>query len=284
MGHLVIQSGLMRATADDRSERSPVQVVERVAAILQALQGEPDGLSLSEIVARVGLARSTVHRLITALQRERFVSSASPNGGFRLGPALASLAVAASRHFVLTVHPHLASLSRELNETVDLGVLEHDRVLFVDQIAADTQRLRAVSAVGAVFPAHCTANGKALLAGLPDGQIERLLPTRLERMTANTTTSRAKLLEELEAVRRDGVAYDREEHTEGICAVGVAITPPNAPVAAISVPLPAQRFHGNEKPIAAALLRTRALLEREFGGLSHLSESGTTGRRRVASA
>lgn len=276
--------GSMPPNSEDRSERSPVQVVERVAAILQALQGEPDGLSLSEIVARVGLARSTVHRLITALQREQFVSAASRNGGFRLGPALASLAVAASRHFVLTVHPHLAALSRELNETVDLAVLEHDRVLFVDQVAADTRRLRAVSAVGAVFPAHCTANGKALLSRLTDDELEHLLPGRLERLTERTTISKAKLLVELEVVREEGVAYDREEHTEGICAVGVVISPPNAPIAAISVPLPAQRFYGNETSLAMALLRTRASLEREFGGLSHLSEPENGRRRRLASA
>jgi DNA-binding IclR family transcriptional regulator len=261
----MIQSDVMQVT-DEKAERTPVQVVERVASILATLSGEPDGLSLSEIATRVGLSRSTVHRLITALQHERFVSAASPAGGFRLGPALASLAMAASRHFVLTVHPHLASLSRELDETVDLAVLEHDRVLFVDQIAANTQRLRAVSAVGAVFPAHCTANGKALLAGLPNAEIERLLPARLERLTRQTTTSKPKLLRELEAVRRDAVAYDREEHTEGICAIGVAIAPPDAPVAAISIPLPAQRFYGNEKPLAAALLRTRASLEQEFQG------------------
>jgi DNA-binding IclR family transcriptional regulator len=262
------------------AERTPVQVVERVASILATLRGEPDGLSLSEIAARVGLSRSTVHRLITALEHERFVSVASPAGGFRLGPALASLAMAASRHFVLTVHPYLASLSRELNETVDLAVLEHDRVLFVDQVAANTQRLRAVSAVGAVFPAHCTANGKALLAGLSNAEVERLLPARLERLTPRTTTSRTQLLAELETVQRDAVAYDREEHTEGICAVGVAIAPPDAPVAAISVPLPAQRFFGNEKALAAALLRTGASLEQEFRGLGFMPDGAGAGRPR----
>ena len=255
------------AGTNSDSVRSPVQVVGRVADILLALRGEPDGLSLSEIAARVGLARSTVHRLISALERERLVASASPNGGFRLGPVFASLAVAASRHFTLAMHPYIASLSRELNETVDLAVLEHDKVLFVDQVAADTQRLRAVSAVGAVFPAHCTANGKALLAGLSNAEIERLLPEQLERLTPHTITSRTKLLEELATVRSDGIGYDLQEHTEGICAVGVAIAPLNAPVAAISIPLPSQRFYGNEEGLAAALLRARSRLERELGRL-----------------
>jgi DNA-binding IclR family transcriptional regulator len=272
----MIKSARMSIAADTNSVRSPVQVVGRVADILLALREEPDGLSLSEIAARVGLARSTVHRLISALEHESFVVSASPSGGFRLGPFFASLAVAASRHFTLAMHPDIASLSRELNETVDLAVLEHDKVLFVDQVAADTQRLRAVSAIGAVFPAHCTANGKALLAGLSKSEVERLLPERLERLTPHTITSRSKLLEELDSVRKDGIGYDREEHTVGICAVGVAIAPLNAPVAAISVPMPSQRFYGNEKAIAAALLRVRTRLEREFGGRNKPRGPGRT--------
>lgn len=269
-----MKSHRMSIAADSNSVRSPVQVVGRVADILLALREEPEGLSLSEIAARVELARSTVHRLISALEHEGFVVPVSPSGGFRLGPFFGSLAVAASRHFTLAIRPDIASLSRELNETVDLAVLMHDKVLFVDQVAAGTQRLRAVSAVGAVFPAHCTANGKALLAGLSNSEIERLLPERLEQLTPHTITSRAELLEELETVRKYGIGYDREEHTEGICAVGVAIAPRNAPVAAISVPMPSQRFYGNEEELAVALLRARARLDQELGTLREISGGG----------
>lgn len=235
--------------------RGGVQVVQRVAAILGALKNEHEGLSLSQIAARVGLARSTVHRLIAALEHERFVVSASPNGRFRLGPGLASLAQSASRDLTLVIHPFLAQLSRETNETVDLAVLENDHVLFVDQVVG-LRRLRAVSAVGAVFPAHCTANGKALLAAYPDEEVERLLPEKLERLTENTITSRAELLVELAHVREEGVAYDREEHTLGICAVGCIVGQPGSPAAAVTIPLPAQRFYGNERRLVRALVKT----------------------------
>ncbi len=241
-----------------------MQVVHRTAAILMALRGEPEGLSLAQIAQRVGLARSTVHRLVAALEQERFVVAASSSRGFRLGPALASLAVAAVRDIVLLIHPFLVELSKELDETVDLAVLEHDHVLFVDQIAA-SRRLRAVSAVGSVFPAHCTANGKALLAARSDGEVELLLPAKLERMTANTIVSRSALLEELECVRTAGVAFDYEEHTLGICAVGTAVATAYGPLAAITVPLPTQRFAGNEKALTAAILRTRKAIEKSLG-------------------
>jgi DNA-binding IclR family transcriptional regulator len=248
-----------------RTDRGGVQVVERVAAILLALRGKHDGLSLSEIAERVGLPRSTVHRLVVALERERFVAAASANGGFRLGPAIASLANSTQRELTLVVHPFLAALGARVAETVDLAVLEHDHVLFVDQVPAE-QRLRAVSAVGVVFPAHCSANGKALLAALPDAEIERLLPARLEALTPRTITSRADLLDELQQVRESGVAYDREEHTVGICAVGAAIAAPGSETGAITIPLPAQRFYGNEQQLVAALLETQSAINAALAG------------------
>jgi DNA-binding IclR family transcriptional regulator len=236
--------------------RSSVQVIERAARILRALADHPDdGLSLAQIAERVDLARSTVHRLVTALEAERFVVAASPNGRVKLGPGLASLAVSAAPDLAREIHPFIARLSQEVNETVDLGVLQHDHVLFVDQVAAP-RRLRAVSAVGTVFPAHAPANGKALLATLGDDQLLRLLPARLEELTPNTITDRGALLDELARVRREGIAYDREEHTVGICGVGAVVRDGAGRVASISVPLPAQRFYGNEARLSAVLLRT----------------------------
>jgi len=213
------------------------------------------GLSLSQIADRIGLARSTVHRLVGALEAERFVIAASPNGRVKLGPGLASLAVAAAPDLVREVHPFLTRLSRELNEAVDLAVLQHDHVLFIDQVAAP-RRLQAVSAVGASFPAHCPANGKALLAALTDEQLVQLLPPRLEQLTPHTITDRGALLAELRKVQERGVAFDREEHTIGICGLGALIRDGSGRVASISVPLPAQRFYGNEERLAPVLLAT----------------------------
>ncbi len=239
---------------EKREEGAGVQVVQRTAAILRALAEHPEGLSLSQIATRVGLARSTVHRLVAALQRERFVMSVSPNGKVRLGPGLASLAVAADRDLVHDLHPFLVRLSRHINETVDLGVLVGDQVLFIDHVAAP-RRLRAVSAIGALFPAHCPANGKVLLSTLTNEELVRLLPPRLERLTPHTITDRDELLRELEAARREGVAYDREEHTVGICGLGAIVKDARGWVASVSVPLPAQRFYGNEANLARELLR-----------------------------
>ena len=136
-------------------------------------------------------------------------------------------------------------------------MLDGAGVRFIDQLAAP-HRLRAVSAVGSTFPLHCTANGKALLAALGDEQLRDLLPARLERFTPATITARDDLRAELAEIRSSGVAYDREEHTEGICAVAAVVRDAGGPVAAISVPVPTQRFAGQEARYAAAVLSAAA--------------------------
>ena len=238
-----------------------VQVIARAAQILNALKESPDGLSLSQIADRTGLARSTVHRLVSAMTSQRLLATVSPNGRFRPGPAIAALAAAAERDFVVEFHPTMANLARTVNETVDLAVLEYDHVRFVHQITA-THRLRAVSSIGAVFPAHCTANGKALLAQLPDSEITRLLPARLDALTPHTITDRDQLLDELDQIRDTKIAYDREEHTLGICAIGTALTGADGRHVAMTIPIPAQRFHGNEPTLTKALNTARRTFER----------------------
>jgi DNA-binding IclR family transcriptional regulator len=236
------------------SDGSEVQAIARAARILGALEAAPGGLSLAQIAQRVGLPRSTVHRIVRALTSERFLVPVSAAGGVRLGPRLAGLASAALGELRQQIRPHLERLSHEVNETVDLAVLDRDRVVFIDQVAAP-QRLQAVSAVGARFPAHCTANGKALLAELAPEQVEALLPARLERLTRRTITSRLKLARELEQIRAEGVAFDREEHSEGICAVGKTVADGMGGRAAVTIPLPALRFYGREGAIAEALVQ-----------------------------
>jgi DNA-binding IclR family transcriptional regulator len=164
---------------------------------------------------------------------------------------LVRLAAAARRTLPQLLRPVPEQLHGTLGETVDLAVLDGASVRFVDQLAA-THRLRAVSAVGASFPLYRTANGKALLAALPDERALALLPPRLPRLTPATITSRAVLRSELQEIRRRGVAFGRQEHTEGICAVGAAVRDSSGPVAAVSVPVPATRFRGREDLYADA--------------------------------
>jgi DNA-binding IclR family transcriptional regulator len=225
--------------------KTGVQAIARAGSVLRALEDEPEGLTLAELSQAVGLPKSTVHRLVAALTEEELLGAA-PGNRIRLGGGLTRLGATARQALRHDLIPVLRQLHAEVDETVDLAVLDGAAVRFVDQLSAP-HRLQAISAVGASFPLHCTANGKALLAALPDEQVRVLLPVRLERFTASTITTRAELLRELEGVRRAGVAFDREEHTEGISAVGAAVLDEvGAPVAALSIPVPTARFERGE--------------------------------------
>jgi DNA-binding IclR family transcriptional regulator len=248
------------ALAADQSNAAAsgaIQVISRAAQVLRALEGEPAGLSLTHLAERTGLPRSTVHRLLVALEVEGFVAAASPGGRMRLGQELVRLAESGRPDLQQLLRPEMQRLFDELNETIDLAVLDGDHLRFVDQIPAP-HRLRAVSAVGATFPLHCTANGKAVLALMDDDEVKQLLPARLPRHTPKTITTRRALLAELAEIRRDGVAFDREEHTVGISAAGFALRDPAGRFVAITVPMPTQRFEGRDTAIRTRLVAAAA--------------------------
>ncbi len=192
-------------------EKSQVQVIARAAAIMRALEDTTTGLSLGEIALKVGLARSTVQRIVAALETEKLVVAASPAGRVRLGPAILRLAGSVRTDFATLAKPFLVELSKELHETVDLASIKGDHLVFIDQVIG-SQRLRTVSAVGEAFPLYCTANGKAYLAQLDDAQIEALIGKTYKARTPSTLTKLSQLLDDIRTIRNNGYAIDREEH------------------------------------------------------------------------
>jgi DNA-binding IclR family transcriptional regulator len=242
------------------SDKSSVQVIARAATILRALEEESAGLSLGQIAQRVNLPRSTVQRIVAALQAEQLVISATPNGRVRLGPTILRLAASLSNDFLALARPVLERLSNELRETVDLAVVKNDHLIFIDQVSG-SQRLRTVSAVGESFPLTCTANGKAYLAQLSNADVEALVGCTYTARTPRSLTRLDALLRELAIVRRSGVAFDHEEHTLGICAVSVAFRDPLGNPVAISVPVPTQRFADAQAKIAKQLIATKHAME-----------------------
>jgi DNA-binding IclR family transcriptional regulator len=238
-------------------ERSGIQVIARAAAVLRSLRQEPNGLSLGEIAKRVALPRSTVQRIVAALGQEELLMSASSRARVKLGPALVLLGAAADIGTERIARPIMQELSRLADETVDLSILRTDSAVFVEQIQG-TQRLVAVSAVGKAFPLHCTANGKALLALLPPGRRAGLLAGRLKRHTRATKTERAALIAELKEVETTGLAYDLEEHSAGICAVGTAFRDSLGREFSLSIPVPAARFAGKRQQLSKLIKKARA--------------------------
>ena len=150
-------------------------------------------------------------------------------------------------------------LSRETEETVDLSVLRGNGLVFIDQIPG-TQRLRAVSSVGDAFPLTTTANGKACLALMDDELVAGL--ANAEWAGSEGRREMADFLAEIRQVRHDGIAYDRDEHTSGISAVGVAFRDWKGDLYAVSIPAPSTRFNQDRKALARAILKLRGDVER----------------------
>lgn len=138
--------------------RGGIQVISRAASVLRSLKEHPEGLSLGQIAADVDLPRSTVQRIVGALQAERLLIANISGGGVRLGPELGALAEAAQFNTAEQCRPLLVELTQSTSETSDLSVLRGDKMIFLDQVPG-THRLRTVSSIGEVFPLTTTANG-----------------------------------------------------------------------------------------------------------------------------
>jgi DNA-binding IclR family transcriptional regulator len=252
---------------DVSTDKGSMQAVTRVAAVLEALAESGGGRSLGALATRTGLPKTTVHRICGALEKVGYVRVDPETGRRSLGPALMRLAVIGRRDLRGVLEPYLERLSRDLNETVDLAVLDDWRVLFVAQHPAPQRELMAIARVGAHFPAYSMASGKVLLAQLTPDELRRRLPPRLEAPPGGVRVSRQTLLRELEDVRASGLGYEREELRPGICAVAVAVRDADGRMASIAVPMPSSRFAVSERDVTGSLLRLRDEIQRELGNV-----------------
>lgn len=198
------------------------QTVERALTVLDELGTGPR--SLDQVADLLGVHKSTALRLLQTLEQRRFVRH-DERHRYRLGPGLFALAQRALddvdvRH---TAAPHLAALSRTHGHTVHLAAYLDETVVYIDK--HDGRRaVRMYSRIGATAPAHCTAVGKVLLAGLPAAARRAAVAAlELTPFTANTVTDPAALLAELDEVAAQGFALDRAEHEEHINCVAAPI-------------------------------------------------------------
>lgn len=248
--------------SDKSAARNGIQVIARAAAVLRTLKEAPSGMSLGQIAERVELPRSTVQRIVQALQEERLVITTGTAGGVRLGPELHALAGAAHYNIVDQLRPFLQEVMEETGETVDLSVLRGGRMIFLDQVQG-THRLRAVSSVGEVFPVTPTANGRACLALMSEAEARKMAENEWDRLGMQPDWP--LLAKALTKARAHGLAEDHDDHTEGISALGFAFADSAGDLHAVSVPVPSPRFEQQKAGVTKALLRLRADLPRLLG-------------------
>jgi IclR family transcriptional regulator, acetate operon repressor len=255
-----------------------MQLISRAAAVLRALEAQAGHASLGQIAVACRLPRPTVQRIVDALAAEQFVT-VDPKRGVRLGPELTRIARAAYVDLASIVQPHIDRLAREIGETVAVTVLRDRAAVYIAQAVPD-RALVITSRVGTAIPLHSTADGKALLAGLAEGNVRSLVGTELHRSTRNTMTSIKTLLSELADVERQGFATDEEEQSEGVCAVAMPFRDPAGSTCSVSVVVPSPRFKPGFARFRAALARCCTEIEASSGGPAPVADL-TLARRRA---
>ena len=204
-----------------------IRAVERALDVLEAFTIREPALDLDALCHRTGLPKSTVFKILSVLEQRGYVQKHAAEGTYRIG--LQAFQVGnqylAGLTMIEIVHPYLKKLaSRFPQSAVHLAVLSPtgNKVVYVDMVTLNT--FVVLGPVGGQAPAHATALGKCLLAGLEEEALERrLADIALPRLTPRTITDFQELREHLQVVRAQGYALDDEETSPGNLCVGIPV-------------------------------------------------------------
>ncbi|PRY75538.1 IclR family transcriptional regulator [Marivita geojedonensis] len=212
--------------------------VGKALAVLDQIASYGRPVRFGELLADSDLPKATLYRFVQTLTNQGMLQYDPERQTYAPGLRLVRLAHAAWAQSSLApvARPHVDALSAETGETVHLAQLDHAQVLYVDKRNA-RDPVEMFSQAGKVGPAYCTGVGKAMLAFLPDAELQTALAQQSwHRFTATTHGSPESLRAELAEIRADGLSFDREEHETGIVCVAVPILNSQArPLGALSV-------------------------------------------------
>jgi IclR family pca regulon transcriptional regulator len=237
-------SGRIKPEADPRLSRS----MEFGLAILQSFSEESATLGIADLAKLVGIKRSTTHRYATTLVVLGYLEQDSKRKYHlaRRAAAVGAAAIGALRVRVGAL-PILEGLREQTGHTVSLGVLDGDRALYIERLPGYREGQYEVDrngGIGVSLPLHCTAIGKALLAGLPKRESSRRLSDiELTRHGPNTIVGKRRLDAELERIRQEGLAVSDEEHAAGARSIAALVRDSQIEqLLAIEVGVPARAY------------------------------------------
>ncbi|ATU95768.1 IclR family transcriptional regulator [Phyllobacterium zundukense] len=226
------------------AEAAGTGTLGKAIAVLDIIAASPQPLRFTDVLRLTDQPRGTLHRQISNLIEEGLLT-VNRDHSYGLGLRLLQFASKAwaSNQFRSIAEPHIRKLHEATGETVHLGVLRGTEVIYVDKIES-RQNIRMVSQIGNTAPAWCTGVGKAALSALANDELQaRVTRIVFKRFTPNTIGDSRGLLDEIELIRTEGNAYDREEHETGICCVAAPIHSADRQlIAGVSVTGPAYRI------------------------------------------
>jgi IclR family KDG regulon transcriptional repressor len=219
-------------------------------------------MRIAEIASGLHLNKTTVYRLLSALERLDLVQRDPENERYRLGLKLHELGTKAVRARTLQSESrrYLKEMAHVCNEAVSLAVPCAGGVVCLERFDSPRTMITVRTPVGALFPAHCSAAGKAVLAYLSEEAVDAIvLNNRLIRYTNHTHTRTAELKNDLRRVRQRGYALDEQELEYGLNGVAAPVISQNARVlGAVGIAGPTQRFQGKDLAEKIELVKTTA--------------------------
>ena len=254
---------------DDRRPATAVPAVDRAIDLLRALAAAQRPLMLSELSNLTAASRSTVFNTLATLHAHGFVEKDERFKTYRLGVAIFELGNAYLQQVSLvpTFYEHAQRLVELCGETVKLVVLDGRDIVYIAKLEG-SHSVRLVAQVGTRIPAHVTAVGKVLLAQKSDADLRQLYcDYRFPNHTPNALRSLDALLDHLQIVRQQGVAYDDEESSIGVnCVAATVCDHSGEAIAAMSIGIPVDRLgNGRMAELTALIQQHAAALSRALG-------------------
>lgn len=232
--------------------KSPIQVIQRMMTLIDALARFPDAVSLKLLAQQSGLHPSTAHRILGAMVASGFVERVD-TGSYRLGIRLLELGnLVKSRISVRdSAMPAMLKLHELTGESVNLGMRQDDEIIYVERTSSGRSAVRVVHIVGARAPLHTTATGKLFLSEDGAQKVQEYAKrTGLPGSTPNSLTTLPSLEKEMDRVRRHGYAFDNEEVELGVRCIAAGIRDDSGElVAGLSLSTPAERFNPDWAPL-----------------------------------
>jgi DNA-binding IclR family transcriptional regulator len=257
-----------KATADTRQGPRRLSSVGTAIALLKCFSAEEHELGVSEIARKLGVAKSTVHRLARTLIADGMLEQNAENEKYRLGITLFGLGALVRRRMNLSseARQDLFALRNATGETVQLAILDGAEIMFVYNLES-TQAIRVNSDIGVRKPAFCTASGRAILAFQADEIVATALGASLVRRTPKTEVEPGRLRKLLGEVRARGFAIEDEESEAGMRAIAAPVRGAGGVVVgSVAVAGPVQRLSKDTLArIAPEVIRTAEAISARLG-------------------
>jgi IclR family transcriptional regulator, KDG regulon repressor len=253
----------------EEDKSASVQTLDRALKIIELLALHGEGYGVTEIGQKVGLHKSTVHRLLNHLLRQGYIEKDASRPVYTLGLKFIELASLRLNQVELKTEagPFLRQLAGRLDQAVHLAILADTDAVYIEKIEPQAH-LRMYSQIGKRIPVYCSSLGKCLVADLPAEQLKALAQRlSFQAFTPSTKTSAEAFLADVEATRLRGWALDDEEHEKGIRCLGAPLRDfTGKTVAAVSVS-GAGIVAARDTEIAALVVEAARAISRRLGWL-----------------